>query len=505
VFLADITEHRGLDENAIRSVQAYASECNAELVDWFKLPHQAQPQLSTAGGVFSGLETGAQLWPQIQQRILQLTNNGYAGAVFYVLSYSPLILSEARKLNRPDVVIRTTPVAVLLTKWRASLGSSPTRSYRYPVNQNPHYSAPPALSLREAMDLTKGVLKKYAHTSKQTALLQVQLRPLLMREDQRARKNPLDQRSSRLIANIVSEGVRTGCIGVYDIENIPGTERVWLIDSEDVNRQIAPIRPAAEPRIVPVPESEVPSAPPIAGDNHLTADPSPHSPPPSTAVAEMGESGAPHLVLKERQSRQDNSRSSDKGRKRTCEIIKALKDAGVYSPKRQRDLLFKALRSCLPPGSQPKTLLQLSREIRRQATQAASEVDDFPYWHPATEGMLGMLLGAGVLRNEAGQPVIDGPFAKGSRIGSFDESLEDKCEAFLLETAITSLKDVNKRDRVSLAHALFWDGAQSDRDEVEDRFEHVFGLLADQLVETTGGIWRVEGQEHDRSNAASTS
>src|SRR6266481_3775883 len=129
VFLADITEHHGLDERAISSVQAYASECKAELVDWFKLPQQVQPQLPITGKVFSGLATGAQLWPQIHQRISELSTNGYAGAIFHVLSYNPYILSEARKLNQPDLVIRTTPVPVLLTKWRGTFRSVPNRGY----------------------------------------------------------------------------------------------------------------------------------------------------------------------------------------------------------------------------------------------------------------------------------------------------------------------------------------------------------------------------------------
>jgi hypothetical protein len=507
VFLVDITEHRGPDERAINSVRAQASECNAELVDWFELPHQAQPQLPITGRVFPGLETGLQLWPKIQQRIFELSTNGYKGAIFHVLSYSPYILSEARKLSGPEIAIRTTPVPVLLTKWRTSLGSSSTRSY--PANQVLHYGTPPALSLHEALELTKRVLRKYGHISKQTALLQVQLRPLLAREDQRAKKNALDRRSSRLISNVVAEGLRTCCIGLYNIENIPGTERVWLIGDRPTDKQ-APILLPGEHLSALVPQAfsptalapalEVSQSLPRTSEGSTSADISPTA---QTVPKDTDSIGSAASTSEETQAKQTDKRSTDKGRKRTAEIVKALKNAGVYSPNPQRDHLFKALRSCLPQGSQPRTLLQLTREIRRAATESASAIEKFPFWHPATEGMVCMLMGAGVLLNEAGHPIASGPFARGSQVASFDEPLEDRCEAFLLETAITSMKDVTKRDRMALAHALFWDSTQNDLDRVEDRFEHIFNMLADRLVETTEGIWSVEPHvQREKARAA---
>jgi integrase len=94
VFLVDMTKHRGLEQSALRSVQAFASECDPELIDWFKQPHRAQPDLAKAGKVFSGLETGLQLWPRIRQRILELSSNGYAGCLFHMISYLPADLAD---------------------------------------------------------------------------------------------------------------------------------------------------------------------------------------------------------------------------------------------------------------------------------------------------------------------------------------------------------------------------------------------------------------------------
>jgi hypothetical protein len=203
-------------------------------------------------------------------------------------------------------------------------------------------------------------------------------------------------------------------------------------------------------------------------------------------------------------SRQDQTAVSsrrelraDKGRRRTRAIEKALSQgggAGVYSPKPQRDRLFKALRSCLPREGPPKTLLQLTREIRREASSAEGAAD-FPFWHPATQSFVGMLLGAGILRDELGNCVHDSLFAKSSQILSFREPLEDLCEAFLLETAISELADITESDKVPLAHALFWDKGSSDRDQVEERLEHVLKLLEGRLNVTAEGVWYIEDPE----------
>src|SRR5436190_4401629 len=149
VFLVDMTEHRGLEQSAMRSVQAYASECNPELIDWFKLSRQVQPELAKAGKVFSGLEIGPQLWPQIRQRILELSSNGYAGCLFHMISYDPYILTEARNLSRPDLVIRSTPLAVLLTKYRTSFGTARYGDVRY---SRPPFNQPVGLTVREGLD-----------------------------------------------------------------------------------------------------------------------------------------------------------------------------------------------------------------------------------------------------------------------------------------------------------------------------------------------------------------
>jgi len=488
VFLVDITEHRGLDERVVTPVQAFASECAAELVDWFVLPRQVHPQLGTRGRVFPSNAIGLQLWPQIRQRILELHSNGYGGAVFHVLSYSPYILSEARSLNRPDMLIRTTPIPVLFTRRR---GAS---------------SDVPSLSLQEGLELAMRVLRKYGHTSKQKALLQVQLRPLLVKEDERAKKNPSDRSSNRLISNLITEGVRTGCIGTYNVENIPGTERIWLVEAEAspmrefslANSETAQAGFATEPN-APVAIARVESEVSVVLPTHALGGKSTATQPAVDAQAE----DAPHVSTA---TEKCPARSNDLGRKRTVEIEKCLKDAGVYCPKAQRTLLFVALRSCFASSQGSKTLLQLTREVRKLAAEGTSKMRGFPFWHAATEGMVTMLLKAGVLKDDAGGPVSDGPFARGTLIAGFDEPLEDRCEAFLLETAINLLKNVTKRDRVSLAHALFWDGPGSERDEVEDRFEHVFRLLADRFAEKADGTWQVEPpQQAEKYRAAPAS
>jgi hypothetical protein len=473
VFLIDITEHRGLEQSAISSVQAYASDYNPELIDWFKLPHQVRPELGNGGTVFSGLETGLQLWPTISQRIVELSKGGYAGSVFHVISYDPSILTESRKLSRADLVVRTTPLAVLITK--ARLSSAPSTNVRRPAYFSQQFISSPALPLQEALELTKRVLKRYGHTSQQTALLQVQLRPLLTREDLRAKKNPRDRNSSRLISNIISEGVRIGCIRQYNVENIPGTDRIWLDESTRSSGQDVKSALHLAGGIGAIQTSIEAISAPLAAPLLASAD------------------SRPGITSTSEDTTVESERSStDAGKKRTRVVIDSLKKAGVFSPKQQRDKLFRALRTCLPDGGTPKTLLVLSREIRREASKPSVD-PEFPHWHPATDGMVGMLLGAEVLIDENGAPVRNGLFANGTLIGSFLEQLEDRCEAFLLQTAIKELKDVTKRDKIPLAHALFWkDASQSSRDQVEERLEYVMTLLEDKLAETSQGVWYIK-------------
>jgi len=484
VFLVDMTEHRGLEQSALRSVQAYASECNPELIDWFKLPRQAQPELTKAGKVFSVLETGLQLWPQIRQRLLELSSNGYAGCLFHMISYDPYVLTEARNLSRPEMVVRSTPLAVLLTKYRTSFGSA---RYGDAGRPRPSFNQAVGLTPQEGLELTKRVLKQYGHTSPQKALLVVQLRPLLVRHDQRARKNPMDRSSSRLISSIIAAGTQADSIRRYDVNGIPGTERIWLVDGEGCGPSIA------EPAAVVGGNG---SNGAISFDNVLTPSiegsrsgsitrQTPSVPTPPAPI-----DGLPDR-LQPIPADGKHELGTDKGRQRTRAIEKALTAAGVYSKKPQRDRLFKALRSCLSSDGPRKTLLQLTREIRREASAAAG--GDFPFWHPATRGYVGMLLGAGALLDESGKCVRGGLFVGSSQIASFVESLEDTCEAFLLETAITRMADITDSDKVPLAHALFWDKDSSDRDQIEDRLEQVLRLLEGRLNVTAGGVWYVEG------------
>jgi hypothetical protein len=294
-----------------------------------------------------------------------------------------------------------------------------------------------------------------------------------MEKDIRAKKNPADRSSKRLIPDIIAAGLQAGCIHRYDVEGIPGTERIFLVDNES-------------PETISLPLSGNGTAATTQTDVATCQLDSPDLSNPLTALVEPAES-TKHLVTTKR------DRNESRDRIRTQLIIKTLKEAGVYTPKPQRDALFSALRSCVVAEGEPKTLLQVSREIR---THASKNLDvgtaDFPYWHPATEGFIGMLLGAGVLKDGSDSWVKEGLFARGSRIRSFKEPLEDTCEAFLLETAVKRVRDITKRDRIPLAHALFWGGAYGDRDKVEDRLQEVQQLLAERLFETQDGVWDVQ-------------
>jgi hypothetical protein len=480
VFVVDITEHQGLEETAIRSVQAYAADYEPVRIEWFKHSSQAQPPCSPNDQVFSVDEEGMQLWPQMRERLAALSTNGHAGAVFHVLAYNPFILMQARGLNGPSMTVRVKPMPVLITALRQSSYSRPHAGNAAPAH--PQFARPAGLTVPEALGIATRVLLQYGHTSKQTALLRAKLRTLMTKADLRARKNPTDRSSSRLIPDTVAEGIRTGRLGNYDIEGIPGTEHVWLIAGPGEVQGASSSKPKPDGNLLgqsTVQSLSVGSG--VGSVDVLKDQPTSHALEPSTPEASSSVGS---------RSGQTGRNSEDKGRKKTEEINEILKSAAKYSPQPQRDILYQIFRSCA--CGQPKTLLQLTREIRRLAeARPDPELQGYKFWRSATDGFQQLLLGAGLLLGEDGGPIADGTFARGARIVSFKDPIEDLTDAFLLETAI-NLAKLHKIDRVSLMHSAFWCGPTTDRDSMEDRFERVFGLLADRLVETPDGLWHVK-------------
>ena len=181
-------------------------------------------------------------------------------------------------------------------------------------------------------------------------------------------------------------------------------------------------------------------------------------------------------------SKQSNSR----GFVRSRQMGDCLRRELLYSEKRPRDVLFRAIEAILTEQTQTSGLRILSRLTRDAASHARSEARraafEFHHWDTASKAVVKAMLFAGVLLGPDGDPILPGIAAQATPVVRLRDQYQNLTEAFLLETLIQRLGDVTTRDHRALAHALF---RQFDRDvpieDMEDRVVILLAQLADRV------------------------
>jgi hypothetical protein len=157
----------------------------------------------------------------------------------------------------------------------------------------------------------------------------------------------------------------------------------------------------------------------------------------------------------------------------------------LYSEKRPRDILFRAIERIVAEardGDDPKILSRLTREAAARARQQAGATGfEFGLWDTASKAVVKAMLCAGVLLAADGQPISPGITAQATPVAALKTRYQDITEAFLLRVLIDRLGDVSTRDHKALAHALF---RQFDRGvPLEDLEDRVVILLAQLAVD----------------------
>jgi hypothetical protein len=146
----------------------------------------------------------------------------------------------------------------------------------------------------------------------------------------------------------------------------------------------------------------------------------------------------------------------------------------LYSEKRPRDLLFKAIERILSEHT-----AEAGAAARRQAEASGFE---FRHWDTASRAVVRSMLCAGVLLTSDGSVIVPGITAQATVVSGLLDGYQDITEAFLLQFLIEKLEDVTTRDHTALAHALF---RQFDPgipvEELEDRVVILIAQLADRL------------------------
>src|SRR5262249_35608704 len=122
---------------------------------------------------------------------------------------------------------------------------------------------------------------------------------------------------------------------------------------------------------------------------------------------------------------------------RSGEMVNCLRESFLYSEKRARDILFRAIEGILTNASvRGVTLIlsKLTREAAGRAQRDAQETDfTFSNWDTASKALLNAMLGARVLLTENGVEVSAGIGAQATPITGLKKDYQDLTEAYLLE------------------------------------------------------------------------
>jgi hypothetical protein len=129
----------------------------------------------------------------------------------------------------------------------------------------------------------------------------------------------------------------------------------------------------------------------------------------------------------------------------------------LYSEKRPRDMLFRAIEEILSEHTgEPMIVSRLAREAAARARRHAEESGfEFAQWDTASRAVVKAMLYARVLLTPDGSAVPPGITAQATPVASLADRYRDTTEAYLLEVLIRRLGDVTTRDHTALAHALF--------------------------------------------------
>jgi hypothetical protein len=104
VFLFDATRHIGLAQSLLGSAQTYTSQFQAEAVEWFVRPQQAQA--FRASGADVHVVTASTAWPAIESRVKELRLTAPRTAIFMffrTIQWSCELLRDSMILNSRSV------------------------------------------------------------------------------------------------------------------------------------------------------------------------------------------------------------------------------------------------------------------------------------------------------------------------------------------------------------------------------------------------------------------
>lgn len=171
---------------------------------------------------------------------------------------------------------------------------------------------------------------------------------------------------------------------------------------------------------------------------------------------------------------------------RSNQMVNCLCQEFLYSEKRVRDHLFRAIEDLISSrtgGTSSVIVARLIRVAAMEAQRAALESGMvFSNWQTASKAVVNAMLGAGVLLSHDGVEIPSGITANATEVVALKPNYGDTTEMFLLEFLIRRMGDITIRDHTALAHALF---RQFDpnvpMDDLEDRVVLLLARLAERV------------------------
>jgi hypothetical protein len=448
-IFVDIRKHRGDSSFAVEVVRCFCSRHPGAVREW--LVRLDQAHLIPSETIIGTADEFDKSWgPRLRDRLVQPAHDDQdaSGGASLVLSYDNLVLSEVKVAASSGISVTAIHISELFkmgvhrdarikqihpvppsrpgppkTGWAGPRSSE--RSLF--LNFGPKVAGPP-LTLEEAEQLAKQVLRSGGYFSPEIALSQKDLRPRMTALDPRAARRFGDLASETLITTLVDSGLQQGWLKRFRrLPGRTGTEMLYLVD----NAQAAVGSPTTLTAPHVIPELTQVGAAPGAGANSELPSPSSEVSSQSVVVSQNSE-GKPK-----------------KHRNRATDFEAILSKSRIGAMPESRERAFEAVAAVITENKgSALPLLELFRRAIARAKES-SEREGYSVeknWPVVQLCVKRLMLWAGVLLDQDGQPITDKIGSNAKEVSNLADDFRRICEAHLVEHLIERSGGINYDD-----------------------------------------------------------
>jgi hypothetical protein len=331
---------------------------------------------------------------------MQLAQNE-TGASFWVFSYDASVRAEAERLNRDGTSVTSRSPAELIAQTSVQRRSRAASLISEGPIVTPSRSG--NLTFLESVEVAKKALRDGGHISRETAMSQPNLRPRMVNIDQRARRIPGNPTSEALITTIVRVGKQERWLDWFHrVDRQTGTEAVYLVE---------PVVSIA----TPAPEA------------------------PKVDLVAPGH----------RKSSTEVSSGPKKHPNRATAFEEELSKLRIGSMPETRLMVMDAVESTLNSCIEEKPTL--ATLFAKSALLAQSEATRNEYtternWPIAVKCIQRLMLGAGAILDEHGNPIRDTIGSASSHVFALAPDFRRECEAHMAHAIISRLGGIGFDD-----------------------------------------------------------